>query len=152
MKKHIRIALVALLWIALAAPAALAAGEYKKEGWPVPPTGKAIRLYDDEGKKDLLDGCPGLDVYQEVWVVRVGDLSPEFRKAYAVKLGDDEMISFNVNRLLKGRRIVSYYIDTDKKAPVDFTIVDTTGSGVFDTRYAAEKSVPAPAWVVAICK
>ena len=88
----------------------------------------------------------------EVWVVRVGDLSPEFVQAYGIKLSKDEMISFNVNRLLKGRRIVSYYIDTDKKAPADFSIVDTTGAGVFDTRYPAEKNIPAPAWAVAVCK
>jgi hypothetical protein len=151
MRKYV-LSLLAATLLSAAVSAAAADGEFRKEGWPVPPTAKAIRLYDDEEKKDLLDGCPGLDVYQEVWVVRVGDLSPEFVQAYGIKLSKDEMISFNVNRLLKGRRIVSYYIDTDKKAPADFSIVDTTGAGVFDTRYPAEKNIPAPAWAVAVCK
>lgn len=147
--KGLRAAWLSAVLLCLAASAW--AGEFRQEGWPLPDMAKSRRLIDLEGKKDLIKECPGQEVYQEAWAIKVGDLSPAFRQAYGVVRKDNAYLTFNVNKLDKGRKVVSYYFDLDGGSPMDLTVVDAEGQGRFQYKYS-EAEVPAPAWVLKTCK
>lgn len=147
-RTSVRLALA--LALVLSASAALA-GEFRAEGWPLPDLSKSRRLIDLDATRDLIDACPGEEIYQEVWAIRVGDLSPEFKKAYGVTRSEDAFLSFDVNKLKKGRKVVSYYLDLDGSPPMDVEIVDVEGKGVFQLK-ASEAKVAAPDWVLKSCK
>ncbi len=148
--KSVCIALAACLIFGLTAAAALA-GEFRQEGWPLPDLAKARRLIDLDSTRDLIDACPGEEIYQEVWAIKVADLSPAFKAAYGVVRKDDVYLTFNVNKLNKGRKVVSYYFDLDGAPPMDVEVVDLEGKGVFQLK-AGEEQTPAPDWVLKICK
>ncbi len=149
-RTSVRVALALAVALALSASAALA-GEFKAEGWPLPDLSKSRRLIDLDATRDLIDACPGEEIYQEVWVIRIGDLSPEFKKAYGITRTDNAYLSFDVNKLKKGRKVVSYYLDLDGTPPMDVELVDVEGKGVFQLK-TGEAQVPVPDWVLKNCK
>jgi hypothetical protein len=149
-RSHTIQALLAALLLACLQAAPAAAMEYREQGWPTPDTSNALRLYEYDARKDLIHGCPGVDVYQEVWAVNAEKLDPAFVRAYGVDLEPGTVVYFNVNRILPGRRIMSYYLDSDGAAPMDFTLVDQDGDGVFRHLYT-EPWTPTPDWIRPYC-
>lgn len=145
-----RIALAVFLIAGLSASAALA-GEFRQEGWPLPDLVKARRIIDLDATKDLIDACPGDEIYQEAWAIQVSALSPEFVKAYGINRPGDSYLTFNVNKLKKGRRVVSYYLDLDGAPPMDVELLDVEGKGVFQLK-TSEANTPVPDWVLGACK
>ena len=151
-RTSVRLALAVTVVLALVLSAsAVLAGEFRAEGWPLPDLSKSRRLIDLDATRDLIDACPGEEIYQEVWAIRIGDLSPEFKQAYGITRAEDQYLSFDVNKLKKGRQVVSYYLDLDGTPPMDVEIVDVEGKGVFQLK-AGEAQVPVPDWVLKSCK
>lgn len=125
------------------------AGEYKKEGWPMPPADQSVKV-KYLNRIDHIEECPGVDVVQELWVIPAGALSPEFKATYDIDLPDDATIRYQVNKLIDTGQPVSIYMDTDDTHPMDITLVDENGDGTFRLRHL-EGRIPTPQWVREHC-
>ena len=150
MRKLIGIMGVLLLLGGLLSETALA-GEYRAEGWPVIDLEVAAQVKGRIMRKDLIEVCPGVDIEQELYVVNTDNLSPRVKEAYGIDLPKGTIIMFIKNSLIETGQTVGYYMDSNGVDPMDITIVDDKGDGVFRMKYGPE-DFPIPQWIADICR
>ena len=99
------------------------AEEYKGEGWPVPDLTNAKFL--GERKSDILKGILGKE---------------SLEKGYKVSNGN------YVHILIYDEKYFGYYVDTNGNYPMEYTLLDENGDGIFRNKYSREE-IPTPEYL-----
>lgn len=126
------------------------AEEVNESGWFVPDVkAYGLELPAFTTEKDLVSRCPGREHVQTLWMVNGFRFPDEARAKYGIKSGDD-LVLVAVNTL-QGK-VSSMFIDTDLKYPMEITLVDPEGDGVFSDLYGPdEKHIDTPDWILKLC-
>ena len=102
----------------------LNAEEVNSDGWPLPDLADSVII--TETTKDVLPNITGKETTLRVY--RTSDVTV-----------------FNV--LIYNGRVYAYYIDTDGKPPMEYSLVDLDGDGIFRHRYKPHETSPIPTYL-----
>ena len=91
------------------------AAELKAAGWPIPDVASARFL--KERQSDLISELPGAETRQTAYLTPAGTV---------------------FNTLHAKGRLYGFYVDTDGKPPMEYTLLDLNGDGVFEHKSSKE--------------
>lgn len=91
--------------------------EYKADGWPTPNINTATFI--EEKKKDIITDIPGAETTLRIYKTPQGTY---------------------FNTLSINGKLYGFYVDTDGKPPMEYTLIDQDGDGVY--RYKSSNERP----------
>ncbi len=127
------------------------AEEVNDAGWFVPEYERyGLQLTSHTRDRDLVARCPGREHVQQLWLMNAFRLPQAVREEY--DLAEDALLLLVVNTLASNGRVSSIFLDTDLTFPMETTLVDRAGDGVFRHRYGPEDTrIDTPPWLLEAC-
>ncbi len=142
--------LLVILGLALLPSNPALAEEANEKGWFIPDVeAYGLELTGYASEKDLVSRCPGREHVQALWMVNGYRFPPEARATYGIA-SEEGLVLIAVNTL-KGR-VTSIFIDTNLEFPMEITLVDREGDGVFRHLYGPQdRRIDTPEWLLELC-
>ncbi|MFW5734005.1 MAG: hypothetical protein ACOCWR_02995 [Oceanidesulfovibrio sp.] len=124
--------------------------EFREPGWFVPDVAAyGLELTEYTAQRDLVSRCPGREHVQTLWMVNGYRFPAEARAKYGI-VSEEALVLIAVNTL--DGRVTSVFIDRDLDYPMEITLVDREGDGVFRHLYGPEdKRIDTPEWLLEQC-
>ncbi|TVM18746.1 hypothetical protein DPQ33_04545 [Oceanidesulfovibrio indonesiensis] len=126
------------------------AEEFNEKGWFVPDVeAYGLKLSAYTTKKDLVSRCPGREHVQTLWMVNGYRFPDDVRAKYGIE-SEEGLVLVAVNTL--GDNVTSVFIDVDLEYPMELTLVDREGDGVFRHLYGPkDRRIDTPEWILELC-
>ena len=105
------------------------AEEFNPNGWPIPDVMTA-QSFGEKRKTNFLIGIPNKVIIQGIYQAPDGTY---FNTLITMVNGKEKTFGF--------------YVDTDGKSPMEYTLMDLDGDDVFRYKYAGNERTPVPKYI-----